>query len=131
MRTPIGEMWLDDEGILWHRLDALVVSPGDAAEVREAVVELTGGVAVPAVIDIRSIAYAERMARAVFADSPEESFELATALIVSSTQSKVMASLFVNQTQPDRPVAMFTSEAEAAEWARSFRADPNGDDAAS
>ena len=129
MKTPIGEMWLDDEGILWHRLDALVVSPRDAEQVRDAVIELTGGVAVPAVIDIRSIAYAERLTRAVFASSAEESNELATALIVSSTQSQVMASLFMNQTKPERPVELFTSEAEAVEWARSFKADPNADDA--
>ena len=120
MRTPIGELWLDDDGILWHRIDVLVVSTDAAQEVRDAVAELTGGRPVPAVVDIRSVGYAGHEARSLFESAEGDPWELATALVVESSSSQAMANLFVGMTEPGRPVRVFTSEDEAAGWARTF-----------
>ena len=126
MQTPIGEMWLDDDGLLWHRLDAIVVRPEAARGVRAAVEQLTAGQPAPAVIDIRAIGYADADARDLFASSTDESFELATALIVDSSSSQAMARVFLDVNRPRRPVKVFTSEVEAAEWARTFLQPPQG-----
>jgi hypothetical protein len=126
MQTPIGEMWLDDDGILWHRIDAIVVSPEAARGVRAAVERLTGGRPAPSVIDMRAVGYADADARDVFASPTDQSFELATALIVDSSSSQAMARVFLGITRPQRPVKAFTSEQEAAEWARSFLEPPQG-----
>ena len=121
MRTPIGELWLDDDGLLWHRIDALVVSTDAAQEVRDAVAELTGGRPVPAVVDIRSVGYVGPEARSLFESSDDDPWELATALVVDSSSSQAMADVFVGLTEPGRPVRAFTSADDAAEWARTFR----------
>ena len=122
--TPLGEMWLDD-GVLYHRIDTFLVQPEAAAQIGEAVRMLTEGRQVPAVIDIRQVAFAEKDARRMFVQSPEDSLEIATALIVAPGSSETMAKVFVNIDKPARPVAAFTSEAEAVAWARGFL-DPVG-----
>lgn len=120
MRTPLGEMWMTDDGILVHRIDeGLNISVESAIEVKKAVSELTEDRPVPAVVDMRAVGYADRAARHMFGASPEESSELATALVVGPTSSQTMARAFLAM-QPQRPIQVFTSEAEALEWARSF-----------
>lgn len=121
IRTPLGDMWLDDDGVLWHRIDEIMnVTPDDAQEVVRQVADLTGGRAVPAIIDIRGVAYAGHETRLTFAGSPDDSHELATALIVAPGSSKAMATVFTQVTKPDRPVQVFEAEEEAIAWVRSF-----------
>jgi hypothetical protein len=120
--TALGEMWLED-GILFHRIDTAIVQPAEAALIGKAVQELTGGRKVPAVIDIRTVAFAEKEARQMFAGSTEESYEIATALIVAPGSSSAMGQVFLKIDKPSRPVGVFTSKAEAVAWARSFRDD--------
>ena len=126
IRTPLGEMWLTDEGVLVHRIDdGLTVTADDAAGVMEAVAELTQGRSVPSVVDMRAVGYAERAARHMFGAPSEESFESATALIVGSSTSQTMAQAFLAM-GPKRPIEIFTSEDEAMEWARSKIQDATG-----
>jgi hypothetical protein len=94
----------------------------DAAAVQAAVLELTDGRSVPAVVDMRAVGYAERAARQMFGASTQETSEAATALTVGSSTSQTMAKAFLAM-QPKRPVAIFTSEIEAMEWARSHITD--------
>jgi hypothetical protein len=126
LTTPIGEMWLDDSGLLWHRLDgSLEITREDALEVVRCVRRLTGGRLVPAIVDIRSVAYAPHEARTAFAGSPEESSESATALIVQAGASSAMAKVFTSVTKPKRPVAVFEDEDEAVAWAMTFHSEPS------
>ena len=121
IKTSIGSMWIDTSGMLWHRLDAGVLVTADhAGETVAAVRRLTGGRPVPAVVDIRGAAFADRAARDGFAGDPDSSAELATALIVDKAFSKRLGNLFLQLSKPSRPVRMFTSEEEAAAWARTF-----------
>ncbi len=119
LRTPLGEMWLTDDGVLVHRIDdGLNISEADATAVVAAVLKLTAGRPVPAVVDMRSVGYADRAAREMFGASSEESSESATALLVGSGTSQTMAKAFLAM-GPKRPIEVFTSEAEAMDWARS------------
>ncbi len=119
--TPIGEMWLDRDGVLWHRIrPGATITVEDAEAVIEIVRRLTGGRQVPAVIDIREVTEADSRVRERFAGSTETSLELATALVVSSGLSRMLGNLFLLMNRPERPVRLFTSEDKAAEWARSF-----------
>lgn len=120
-RTPIGTVWLDEAGVLWHRLDAgVAVSVDDVRATWEVVRTITGGRPVPAVVDIRGAAFADRAARDGFAGDEESSVEIATALVVDNAFSSRLGDLFLRWSTPDRPVRMFTSEEEAAVWARTF-----------
>ncbi len=123
VETPIGRLWLDSAGILWHRLRPGVhITKAHADETLAAVRRVTGGSKVPAVIDMRGVAFADREARNSFAGSSETSLEVATALIVDSSFSRNLGNLFLKFSTPQRPVKMFTTEESAVEWVRGFLA---------
>jgi len=123
VRTPIGTLSIDESGLLWHRLDSGVVVDVDAArQTVDAVRQITSGRAMPAVVDIRGVAFADKAARDGFAGDEHSSNELATALVVDKRFSKHLGNLFLRMSKPRRPVRMFTSEEEAAGWARTFLA---------
>lgn len=119
IKTPVGEMWLDD-GVLWHRIDEVVVSEDAARAIEAAVRQLTGGNPTPAIVDIRQIGYAKAEVRDLFASFPEDTGEVATALIVGSSASRTMAKMFTNYSTPNRPIRVFGRSEEAVEWARSL-----------
>lgn len=124
VRTPLGEMWMTDDGILVHRIeDGLNISVESAIEVQKAVAELTSDRPVPTVVDMRAVGYADRAARHMFGASTEESSELAAALVVGPSSSQTMAQAFIAM-GPQRPIEVFTSEREALDWARTFLPDP-------
>ncbi|MBM4183862.1 MAG: hypothetical protein FJ207_06500 [Gemmatimonadetes bacterium] len=122
-KTPIGTAWIDDEGILWHRLDFGVRIDGQLAEqTAEALADLVGERALPAVVDIAGVQFADRDARDVFARLRSAFPQTATALLVrpgDNPASGVLAYQF-SQAKPDRPIAVFEREAEAVEWVRRF-----------
>ena len=116
-------MWLED-GILWHRVDtADTITEDDARAVVTLVSKITGGRPTPTVVDIRSIGFASKEARQGFAGSPDSSHEIATALVVASSSSRVMAKAFLKLSKPERPVGVFTSVTKAREWAEQYRSD--------
>lgn len=118
VKTAVGEMWLED-GILWHRVEEIVVSEEAALGIEAAVRQLTGGTPTPAIVDIRSIGYAGPEVRRLFAAFPADTGEIATALVVGNSASRTMASMFTKHSNPNRPIRVFTRVDEAAEWARS------------
>lgn len=119
--TPIGIMWLEDD-VLVHEIDSSDVITGDQAQsVVDAVNGLTGGRPVVAVVDIRAVGYALPEARNAFAGSPEDSGEVATALVVSNHASRAMAQIFLTMSRPARPIKVFTNFDSAMEWARTQR----------
>lgn len=121
--TPIGEIWLEN-GVVWHRIDTTdVITEDDAIAVVEIVGELTGGRPTPTVVDMRSIGFASKEARRGFAGGPESSHEIATALVVDSSSSRIMAQAFIKLSNPGRPIGVFTDIAKAREWAEQHRAD--------
>ena len=127
VETPIGEMWLDEHGVRWHRITKQErITAEDADAVRRIVAEFADGEPAPAVVDIRAVSYAGREARDTFGDAFGSTGETATALIVGSSASATMAKAFIQLTKPDRPVEVFTSEAKALDWAMRFLADPPG-----
>jgi hypothetical protein len=122
-KTPIGTVWIDAEGILWHRLDAGVRIDGPLAEETARVLaDLIGERSVPAIVDIAGVRFADRDARGVFAKLRSAVSQTATALIVrpgDNPASGVLAYQFA-QLKPDRPIAVFEREAEAVDWIRGF-----------
>ncbi|GEM_PF-4747111 len=119
--TPIGKMWMAD-GVLWHRVEpGATVDAAAAREVTRVANELTGGQRVPAVVDIRGVAFAERDARDLFAREGDV-VEAATVLVVTpGTPGAAMAELWRKHSRPSRPVEVVFSVEEAAEWAARHR----------
>jgi hypothetical protein len=110
-------MWLDEAGLLWHRLDhGVTVRADHAGGIREAVQEVSRGKPVRAVVDISGVQFADRTARDALATSIDDSNEVATAVIVKTTISQVMGTLFLKLSRPVRPVRLFVDEGDAAKW---------------
>lgn len=121
IRTPIGQMWIED-GVLWHRIDdAATVTEDDAAPVIDAVRSLTGGTPCPAIVDMRHISFATAAARREFGGPESDEMESATALIVRNTGSRLMAQAFLRLSRPRRPIEVFVDSRRAKEWAQQHR----------
>lgn len=117
IRTPVGMMWMDEAGLLWHRLDeGVTVYARHAPGIREAVRELSKGLPVRVVVDVSSIEFADREARDAIAASLDDSCEVATAVIVGSPISRALGTLFLKLSRPARPVRLFLDETDAARW---------------
>jgi hypothetical protein len=123
IRTPVGMMWIDEAGLLWHRLDFRVtVRMEHVAGIHEAMQKLANGSPVRAVVDISGVQFADREARDAFARPIDDSSEVATALIVQSAISRAMGTLFLKLSRPSRPVKLFLDEDEVARWVASVPA---------
>jgi hypothetical protein len=110
-------MWIDEAGLLRHRLDeGIIVKVEHAAGIREAVREVAGGAPVRAVVDISGVQFADRPARDAMATSLDDSNEVATAVIVGSAVSRALGTLFLKLSRPARPVRLFLDEEEAVRW---------------
>lgn len=110
-------MWLDDSGLLWHRLDhGVSVRVEHASGIREAVEHVSKGAPVRAVVDISGVQFADRAARDAMASVLDDSNEVATAIIVDSSISRAMGTLFLKLSRPKRPTRLFIGEREAATW---------------
>ncbi len=117
IRTPVGVMWLDDAGLLWHRLDdGITVRVEHADAIRDAVIDLSEGAPVRVVVDVSGVKFADRKARDAIASSLDDSNEVATAVIVGTPISLALGTLFLRLSRPKRPVRLFLDEAEAASW---------------
>ena len=116
-RTPVGRVWIDDAGLLWHRLDpGIVVRAEHAAHVAEVVTSLSNGRPVRAVVDISGVQFADREARDAFSHVFDGSVEVATAIIVDSAISRTLGTLFLKLSRPARPVKLFLHEEAASRW---------------
>jgi hypothetical protein len=119
IRTPVGMMWVDETGLLWHRLDdGVTVRVEHAAGIRRAVQEVSNSAPVRAVVDVSGVQFADRDARDAIASSLDDSNEVATAVIVGSAISRALGTLFLKLSRPARPVRLFLDENDAANWAR-------------
>ena len=117
IRTPVGMMWLDEAGLLWHRLDhGVTVRVEHLAGIHEAVSTVSNGKPVRAVVDISGVQFADRAARDGFAQPIDDSNEVATAVVVDSAISRAMGTLFLKLSRPSRPVQLFLDEDEAVRW---------------
>lgn len=113
-------MWIDDAGLLWHRLDeGVTVHAEHVDEVRESIQQLSNGEPVRAVVDISGVHFADRAAREAFSKPVDETNEVATAIVVRSAVARTMGALFVKLSRPARPVQLFFDEDEAARWVAS------------
>jgi hypothetical protein len=122
-KTPIGRAWIDEHGILWHRVEfSERISREHAEETLAILAEMLGGRRAPVISDISQVHQVDPGARDVFARLGEDAPETAIAILVrpgENPASGVQAYLF-SALKPDRPVAVFEDEAEAIAWAKEF-----------
>ena len=71
-------------------------------------------------IDMRDIKSITREAREYYANERTCSIQRATALVVKSKVTKVMANFFMGLNKPITPAKMFTDMQEARKWLHTF-----------
>ncbi len=71
-------------------------------------------------VDMRAIKGVSRDAREYYANERTASIQRATALVIKSPLSRVIANFFMGLNRPLTPTRMFTDVDEAIEWLQSF-----------
>ena len=120
--TPIGEMRMAAPGVLVHQLSegGVTVTEDAATEVKRITERLAGGDPVVVIVDMRTLAFADRNVRNEFG-SAAGGVEVATGLVVEQGMiSGELAELFIKFHDPDRPVEVFGRVPEAMAWARTL-----------
>ena len=95
------------------------VSHEHAVAIMEQVDRLSGRVPVALLVNVGATQGMDRESRSYFQKATSLK---ATALLVRSPVSRVIANLFIGLNKPAYPIQLFTSEAEAVEWLRGFLA---------
>ena len=112
--APFDVWWDDDAGIIRFRVaTGAVFGVVEAAASTEAVRALGRG-AVPLLVDMRGIARLDRGAREHF--KIERAGTTASAMLVESAMTKVIANFFMAIDGGQTPQRMFSDEAAAVAW---------------
>jgi hypothetical protein len=121
--SGVHRMWLDDEGIVHaESIAGAQHTRADAEEGLRLVRELAGRRARPLLVDLRFTKSIDRDARVYYAGGATVGIALAVALVTDSPLTRVIASFFMGVNKPPVPTRMFTSEADALTWLRTFLA---------
>ena len=122
IEVRIGKVWLDADGIL--RWDVLLpnaeLTLDDSKAIIAACRRLGGGIARPALSDIRNLSQVNRETRTYGVSEEAASVVSASALLVGSPVSRMVGNFFLRVSRPPYPTQLFTSEAKAIEWLKGF-----------
>jgi len=120
--TRTARHWLGDDGILRTvHLNDEEHTLADAEENVRAVASLVSGGRAPLLVDTRQRRRSiSREARMYYAGPESAQATLAMAILVSSPVSRAVANFFISIARPRFPTRLFTGEAEAVAWLRSF-----------
>jgi hypothetical protein len=108
------EACLTEDGLVrFDWTEGATITPSDAQAALEAIETLTGNVAGPVLVDLRTVAAVEREARRMFASTSATSRQ---ALLVDSPLSRTLVNFFLTLSRPTMPVRLFDDKAAAIAW---------------
>ena len=113
--------WDTAENIVWGELDSTPQTLQTAEENIDAqarVRDALGKEMTRVVIDMRQTVQITREARNYYASERTASIQRATALLIESPLSAMIANFFMGLNKPLSPTRMFTSEDKAIAWLR-------------
>jgi hypothetical protein len=121
IKTRTEHIFLDATGIMKckafkfseHNLE-------DAIENVEAVRILANGKRVPVFVDITEVKGANREAREYLASDEVAHIQVACALLVDTALSRLVGNFFLGLNKTKFPTKLFTDEAKAMEWLKTF-----------
>ena len=121
IKTSIGKMWLDEEGIIREKVHAGSVIDLDVSkEEIAAYAVLCKNEVRPLLVDIRNVKSVTGEARSHLAGEEGAKVTRAIALLIGSPLSRIMGNFFLGLNKPSFPSKLFTSEEEALIWLRGF-----------
>ena len=96
------------------------ITAENAKQIIAAQAEVMDGQKAPVFTDARQIKNLTHAARTLGVGKESLKINLAVALLIASPVSRILGNLFVNFSHPPFPTRLFTSEASAVEWLKSF-----------
>lgn len=119
--TRIAKLHTRNDGIIHSTgRDDLVESIEDAHEQIEAVKRLSPGKACPLLADARRLKKVSKEAREFYASMETGKHCSAVAIMTESKVSQVLVNFFMKINKPVYPMKMFTNEADALKWLKTF-----------
>ena len=123
-QTPTQNLYWDEQNeIVWGELKFEVQTLETAIEnidAQERIRNSLGKKMTRVLIDMREMKSMTRESREYFANERTCSIQRATALLVKSKVTKVMANFFMGLNKPITPARMFTDSEEALLWLKGF-----------
>ena len=115
------KIWRDSDGIIHAKLKPNIdIGLQDAQEAVRAITTLCEGTRRPILVDMTELKSMDRAARVHFSGPETALAESAAALLVSSPLTRAIGNFFMGLNKPLFPTRLFTSEAEALDWLKSF-----------
>lgn len=115
LRTRTCLLWLD-RVVHGRFLPGAEVELADAVENIATTARLTGGRAMPALIDLRAVRAQSAEARAYLAGPEATRVANAVALLIESPLSRMIGNFYLGFNRPEVPTRLFTHEGEALAW---------------
>ncbi len=120
-KTRTCEIFVDEFGILHVKmLGGVIIDLEDAADNFLVARHLTNAKPVLKLVDARKIFKIKKDARAFIEKENNSDKHIAKAILVGSFISRYLNQFFLNLQNPKFPVKIFTSEAEALKWLKSY-----------
>lgn len=116
VRTRTCLLWKDGILIVGQFLPGAEVVLEDAVENVAVTARLTGGKAVPVLVDLRRVRSQSAEARAYLAGEEATRVSCAVALVIQSPLSRVVGNFYLGFNRPAVPTRLFTSVSEARTW---------------
>lgn len=121
IKTSIGEMWLDDDGIIREKVnEGSVIDLDVAREEIAAYSTLCKGKKRAVLVDIRGVKSVSAEARSHLAGEEGAKVTRAAALLIGNPLSRIMGNFFQGLNKTSFPSKLFKSEEEALMWLRGF-----------
>jgi hypothetical protein len=118
---------VDDEGIIHGReVPGTAFELSDATEAMTLIRKLANGHKMALLMDITNLKSMSRDARAYFAQPAHTEVLHAVALLTGSLLSRAIGNFFLGLNKPAAPTRLFTDEASALAWLRSFLGSNDG-----
>ena len=115
--------WDEENEIVWGELIFEIQTLEKAIEnidAQERIRDALGKEMTRVLIDMREMKSITREAREYYANQRTSSIQRATALLVKSKVTKVMANFFMGLNKPITPTRMFIEPEEAIQWLAEF-----------
>jgi len=115
--------WDEENEIIWGELSFEIQTLEKAIEnidAQERIRDALGKEMTRVLVDMREMKSITREAREYYANQRTSSIQRATALLVKSKVTKVMANFFMGLNKPVTPTRMFIEPEEAIQWLTGF-----------
>lgn len=121
VETASARIWVTQDGIcrIEHFRDADITLE-EAKTLIAAQTGLLGNRKVPVLIDANAVNSVEPEARKFFSGEEAARVAAACAFLVGSSVSKIIGNFFIRLNKPPYPSRLFTSEAKALDWLKTF-----------